>query len=61
MSIPLEHFDGNVFSYQPVGEMSGGLSGITFTIGPGEKATKVVVENLDVYGQGTFARAATKK
>jgi CubicO group peptidase (beta-lactamase class C family) len=61
MSMPLEHFDGNVFFYQPVGEMSGGLSGVTFTIGPGEKAVKVVIENLDVYGQGTFTRAATKK
>jgi len=61
MSIPLEHFDGNVFSYQPIGEMSAGLSGVTFTLSPDEKATKVVVENLDVYGQGAFTRQTTKK
>ena len=60
MSMPLEHFDGNVFSYQPIGEMSGGLSGVTFTLGPDEKATKVVVENLDIYGQGTL-RVHVKK
>ena len=59
--MPLQHFDGNVFFYQPVGEMSGGLSGVTFTIGPAGKATKVVIEDLDVHGEGTFARFQAKK
>ncbi|MFL5664941.1 MAG: serine hydrolase [Ktedonobacteraceae bacterium] len=53
---PMKHFDGNVFTYQPVGENAYGLSGVTFTIGADGKATSVVVENLDVYGQGPFTR-----
>ena len=59
--MPLQHFDGNVFFYQPIGEMSGGLSGVTFTIGPAGKATKVVIEDLDVHGEGTFAAVPGKK
>jgi CubicO group peptidase (beta-lactamase class C family) len=52
----LRHFDGNVFTYQPVGENAYGLSGVTFTIGADGKAANVLVENLDIHGQGTFTR-----
>jgi hypothetical protein len=52
----LMHFDGNVFTYQPVGENAYGLSGVTFTIGADGKAANVLVENLDIHGQGTFTR-----
>jgi CubicO group peptidase (beta-lactamase class C family) len=52
----LRHFDGNVFTYQPVGENAYGLSGVTFTIGADGKASQVLVENLDIYGQGTLTR-----
>jgi CubicO group peptidase (beta-lactamase class C family) len=60
-SFPLRHWDRDVFFYQPVGEMAGGLSGVTFRVGPARKDMKVVVENLDVNVQGTFARAAAEK
>ena len=53
---PLRHFARNVFTYQPVGENAYGLSAVTFTVGAGGKATRVVVENLDIHGQGTFTR-----
>jgi len=53
---PLMHFDGNVFTYQPIGENAYGLSGVTFTIGADGKAANVLVENLDINGQGTFTR-----
>jgi hypothetical protein len=53
---PMTHFDGNVFTYQPVGENAYGLSGVTFTVGPDGKAKSVLVENLNIYGQGTFTR-----
>lgn len=55
-SFALRHWDRDVFAYQPEGEMAGGLSGVTFWVGPGRKAARVVVENLDVRGQGTFTR-----
>jgi CubicO group peptidase (beta-lactamase class C family) len=55
---PLTHFARDVFTYQPVGENAYGLSAVTFTVGAEGKATRVVVENLDIHGQGTFTRAA---
>jgi CubicO group peptidase (beta-lactamase class C family) len=61
MEFPLRHWDRDVFIYQPVGEMAGGLSGVTFTVRADHRAVTVVVENLDVYGQGMFARTAPKK
>ncbi len=62
-AFPLRHWDRDVFAYQPTGENAAGLSGVTFQVGPGEggagpRATSVVIENLDVDGQGTFTRAA---
>jgi CubicO group peptidase (beta-lactamase class C family) len=58
-SFALQHWDRDVFAYQPEGEMAGGLSGVTFWVGPRRKATRVVVENLDTQGQGTFTRPPT--
>ncbi|WP_443057538.1 serine hydrolase [Streptomyces sp. IBSBF 2806] len=52
----LRHYDGDTFSYSTTGEMSVGLSGVTFTIGSGGHADKVRVENLDTTGLGTFTR-----
>jgi CubicO group peptidase (beta-lactamase class C family) len=60
-SFPLRHWDRDVFIYQPVGEAAGGLSGVTFLVGPEQKATQVVIENLNTHGQGTFTRVAAKK
>jgi hypothetical protein len=50
-----------VFVYQPAGENAAGPSGVTFTVGAGRKATRVVVENLDIHGQGTFTRVPARK
>ena len=58
---PLQHWNHDVFLYQPVGEMSGGLSQIVFTIGADQKATELVIENFNVGGQGTFSRVPDKK
>ncbi|MET7732021.1 serine hydrolase [Streptomyces sp. NPDC005402] len=52
----LRHYDGDTFSYSTTGEMSVGLSGVTFTVGSGGRADKVRVENLDTTGLGTFTR-----
>lgn len=54
MTFPLRHYDRDLFLYQPVGENAGGLSAVTFTVGADGKAEKVVLENFDVTGEGTF-------
>jgi CubicO group peptidase (beta-lactamase class C family) len=57
----MRHWDRDVFTYQPSGENAAGLSGITFWVGPDRKASRLVVENLDIHGQGTFVRLPPKK
>ncbi len=54
---PMQHFDRDVFTYQPAGENAAGLSAVTFTIAADQKAASVTIENLDINGQGSFARA----
>jgi CubicO group peptidase (beta-lactamase class C family) len=54
---PLEHWDGDVFAYEPTGEMTVGISAVIFTVGSDGRATSVVVENLDADDLGTFTRA----
>jgi CubicO group peptidase (beta-lactamase class C family) len=58
---PLRHWGRDVFVYQPVGEMAAGPAGVTFLVGPDRRGRRVVVEDLDVHGQGTFTRAAANK
>jgi CubicO group peptidase (beta-lactamase class C family) len=59
---PLTHFDGDVFTYQPVGENAYGPSPVRFGLGPTGRATSVLVDNLDrdglghVTGLGAFER-----
>lgn len=60
-SFALRHWERDVFLYQPEGENAGGPSGVTFWVGPGRQTTRVVVENLDIHGQGTFTRSPTPK
>ncbi len=52
----LAHWDRDVFAYQPVGEMAGGLSGVRFSIDSAGQADRVLIENLNIHGQGTFSR-----
>jgi CubicO group peptidase (beta-lactamase class C family) len=58
ISYPLQHFDRDLFVYQPAGEAAGGASGVAFRVGPDQKATSVLIEELDIpsNGQGTFTR-----
>lgn len=52
----LLHWDRDLFVFQPVGEMSGGLAGVQFSIDADGQADRVVIENLNIHGLGTFAR-----
>lgn len=60
-TFPMKHYDRDTFTYETEGENAVGPSGITFTIGPDGNATQVVVENLNVRGEGSFRRVANQK
>jgi hypothetical protein len=60
-TFPMQHYDRDTFTYETEGENAVGRSGVTFTIGPDGKAAQVVVENLNVRGEGTFKRAHDQK
>ena len=61
MTIAMKHYDRDTFTYETEGENAVGRSGVTFTIGPDGRATQVLVENLNVYGEGTFKRVPAEK
>ena len=56
LELPLTHWDGDTFSYEPPGENAVGISAVTFTIGADGRVAGVTVENLDENGLGTFTR-----
>ncbi len=56
MTFPMTHFDRDVFTYVTEGENAVGTVGIVFAVGANGKALNVLVENLDVRGEGTFSR-----
>jgi CubicO group peptidase (beta-lactamase class C family) len=56
VEFPLTHWDGNTFSYVPVGEDASGLQAVTFTIGADGRAATFVVENFNTDKLGTFTR-----
>jgi hypothetical protein len=53
----LSHYDGDTFSFATVGENAVGPTGVTFTVGDRDTASKVRVEYLDQNGLSTFTRA----
>ena len=60
LAYPLSHYDHDTFYYETAGENAVGLSGVTFIIEGDGKASRVVVENLNKDGLGTFARLPAK-
>jgi CubicO group peptidase (beta-lactamase class C family) len=60
-TFPMKHYDRDTFTYETEGENAVGRSGVTFTVSPDAKATQVVVENLNVRGEGIFKRAPDQK
>jgi CubicO group peptidase (beta-lactamase class C family) len=60
-TFPMKHYDRDTFTYETQGENAVGRSGTTFTIGPDGKAAQVLVENLNVRGEGAFKRVPNQK
>ena len=58
-TFPLAHFTRDVYTFEPTGENGGNSAAVTFTVESDGVASQVVVENLDLYGAGTFVRPAT--
>jgi CubicO group peptidase (beta-lactamase class C family) len=56
LTLPLKHYNRDVFTYEPEGENAAGASGVTFTIGADGKAMAAVVEDLNLQGEGMFKR-----
>jgi CubicO group peptidase (beta-lactamase class C family) len=56
MELELRHWNRDIFTYQPVGEMAGKRSGVRFSVAADGKADRVLIDNLDVHGLGTFLR-----
>lgn len=54
----LQHYNRDVFTYQPKGENAAGLSAVTFTVGATGAGTHVMIENLNTLQQGTFQRVS---
>lgn len=52
----LGHFNGDVFSYYPIGEEALGVSAVTFSGGDATASAAVTVELLNEHGLGTFTR-----
>jgi len=60
-TFPMQHYDRDTFTYETQDENAVGRSGVTFTIAPDGKANQVLVEHLNVRGEGTFKRAPNQK
>jgi CubicO group peptidase (beta-lactamase class C family) len=56
LAFSLRPWDRDAFIYQPTGEQAVGPSGVRFAVAPDGKADRVLIENLNVHGQGTFSR-----
>lgn len=52
----MRHWNRDTFLYQPTGENAYGLSGVTFQVGTDGRASSVLIENLNIRGEGTFTR-----
>jgi CubicO group peptidase (beta-lactamase class C family) len=56
LAFSLRHWDRDAFIYQPTGESAGGPSGVRFSVAPDGAADIVLIENLNIHGQGAFSR-----
>jgi CubicO group peptidase (beta-lactamase class C family) len=55
LEFKLSHFDGDAFTFRPVGEDALGVSGAVFAF-EGDRAVSLTIEYLDEHGLGVFRR-----
>ncbi|EGV16707.1 serine hydrolase [Thiocapsa marina] len=55
IALPMSHFDGDAFTFRPIGEDALGVSGAVFGFDD-ERAASLQIEYLDEEGLGTFRR-----
>jgi CubicO group peptidase (beta-lactamase class C family) len=55
IALPMSHFDGDAFTFRPIGEDALGISGAVFGF-EDERAASLQIEYLDEEGLGTFRR-----
>ena len=60
IEFPMAHWNRDTFTYQTEGESAVGTAGITFMLGPDGKAKRVLVENLNLHGEGLFDRVSNQ-
>jgi hypothetical protein len=56
LEFPLTHYDGDTFTWQPIGENASGPSGLAFTLGANGTATAFRDEYLAAGGPGLLTR-----
>jgi phage antirepressor YoqD-like protein len=61
MTFPMRHWNRDTFTFETEGENSIGTAGVTFTMGPNGKGQRVLVENLNIHGEGAFERRPENK
>ena len=61
MEFLMTHWNRDTFTYQTEGESGVGTAGITFMLGPDGKAQRVLVENLNLHGEGLFDRVSNQR
>ncbi len=58
LEFPLQPYDRDTFSWQPIGENGEGRSGLSFLIGPDDTAVALRDEYLEKHGPGLLMRSA---
>lgn len=56
ITLDLNHYDRDTFTFETIGENASGLSGVTFLVDYNRKASALRIEAFDKNGQGTFVR-----
>ncbi|MBY0547411.1 MAG: serine hydrolase [Candidatus Obscuribacterales bacterium] len=58
IAFPLKHYDRDIFTYYTETEDTFGTSGLRFSMDSKGKPSNVLIENLDIRGQGLFTRSS---
>lgn len=58
IAFPLKHYDRDIFTYYTQTEDTSGTSGLRFSMDSNGKPSNVLIENLDIRGQGLFTRSS---